>query len=159
MTSIYQFSAKNNMGKKVEFTSFKDKVILIVNTASACGLTPQYKGLQTLHEKYQEQGLQILAFPCNQFKQQERGTNEEIKVFCDLNFNIQFPLFDKIEVNGKNCHPLFRYLKQQAPGIFGSESIKWNFTKFLINRQGDVIKRYAPTTKPDVISADIEKLL
>jgi len=133
--------------------------MLITNTASACGFTPQYQGLQTLYQQYQEQGLEVLAFPCNQFKQQESGSDEEIKQFCDLHFNIKFPLFSKIDVNGDNAHPLFTYLKEQAPGLLGSKGIKWNFTKFLINREGKVIKRYAPSTKPEAIEADIQELL
>jgi glutathione peroxidase len=159
MTNVYQFSAKNNKGEVIALSDYNDNVMLIVNTASACGLTPQYEGLQKLYDDYSDKGLEILAFPCNQFKQQESGTNEEIKNFCDLNFKIKFPLFDKIEVNGNDTHPLFNYLKNQAPGIMGSKSIKWNFTKFLVNRQGQVIKRYAPTTKPEKIKADIERLL
>ncbi len=159
MSNVYQFTAQNINNEEVKLNQFADKVLLIVNTASGCGLTPQYEGLQKLHTQLAEQGFDILAFPCNQFKEQESGTNEEIQQFCNLRFNIQFSLFDKIEVNGNNAHPLFSYLKQQAPGIFGSKSIKWNFTKFLVNRQGDVIKRYSPTTKPEAIAADIEKLL
>ena len=159
MSNIYQFTVLNNKQEKIELTQYNNQVLLIVNTASHCGFTPQYKGLQSLHEALQEQGFEVLAFPCNQFKQQESGSNEEIQQFCDLQFNIKFPLFDKIEVNGDNAEPLFNYLKQQAPGILGSKSIKWNFTKFLVNRQGEVVKRYAPTTKPEAIKTDIEKLL
>ena len=159
MTNIYQFTVLNNKQESVELTQFSDKVLLVVNTASNCGFTPQYKGLQTLHDTFQAQGFEVLAFPCNQFKQQESGSNEEIQQFCDLQFNIKFPLFNKIDVNGDNAEPLFSFLKQQATGILGSKSIKWNFTKFLVNRQGEVIKRYAPTTKPEAITADIEKLL
>jgi len=157
--SIYQFTADNNRNEEVKLSDYQDKVVLIVNTASACGFTPQYKGLQNLYEKHQSKGLEVLAFPCNQFKNQEKGNNEEIKSFCDLQFNIKFPLFSKIDVNGDNAHPLFSFLKEQAPGILGSKGIKWNFTKFLINRQGEVLKRYAPTTKPEAIEADIEELL
>jgi glutathione peroxidase len=157
--NIYQFSAKNNNGDTVELAEYQGKVMLIVNTASDCGFTPQYQGLQTLYQQYQVQGLEVLAFPCNQFKQQESGSDAEIKQFCDLRFNIKFPLFGKIDVNGDNAHPLFNHLKTQAPGILGSKGIKWNFTKFLINREGEVIKRYAPTTKPKDIEADIKKLL
>jgi glutathione peroxidase len=157
--AIYQFNALNNKKEIVELKDYQNKVMLIVNTASACGFTPQYEGLQSLYSEYQTQGLEVLAFPCNQFKQQEKGSNEEIKQFCDLTFNIKFPLFDKIDVNGDSTHPLFTFLKAQAPGILGSKSIKWNFTKFLVNRQGQVVKRYAPTTKPESIKADIEKLL
>lgn len=159
MSNIYQFSAQNNKNETVELNKFTDKVLLIVNTASKCGFTPQYQGLQTLHDTFEEKGLEILAFPCNQFKQQESGSDEEIQQFCDLHFNIKFPLFSKVDVNGDTAHPLFVYLKQQAPGIMGSKSIKWNFTKFLVNRKGEVVKRYAPTTKPEDITADIEKLL
>lgn len=156
---IYQFSVRDNAGENIELGSYKGKVVLIVNTASDCGLTPQYKGLQELYQKHESQGLEILAFPCNQFKEQEKGSNEEIKQFCDLRFNIKFPLFDKIEVNGDNTHPLYKYLKSQAPGLLGSKSIKWNFTKFLVNKEGQVIKRYAPTTKPESIESDIKSLL
>ena len=157
--TIYQFEAITNRGDTVSLANYQNKVMLIVNTASACGFTPQYEGLQKLYTKHQEQGLEILAFPCNQFKQQEKGTDEEIKSFCDLQFNIKFPLFSKVDVNGDNSHPLYQFLKIQAPGVLGSKAIKWNFTKFLINRQGEVVKRYAPTTKPAAIEADIEKLL
>ncbi|NQY36755.1 MAG: glutathione peroxidase [Alteromonadaceae bacterium] len=157
--NIYELNATNNKNEDINFSTYQDKVLLIVNTASACGFTPQYKGLQALYEKLHNQGLEVLAFPCNQFKKQEQGSNEEIQKFCDLQFNIKFPLFNKIEVNGDNTHELFKYLKAQAPGILGSESIKWNFTKFLVNRKGEVIKRYAPTTKPEAIEADIKKLL
>ena len=159
MSNIYQFSAQNNKGESIELNQFSNKVVLIVNTASACGFTPQYKGLQDLYKTYQAQGLEILAFPCNQFKQQESGSDEEIQQFCDLHFNIKFPLFAKVDVNGDNAHPLFVYLKQKAPGLLGSKGIKWNFTKFLVNKQGEVIKRYAPTTKPEDITDDIKALL
>ncbi|MCW8863471.1 MAG: glutathione peroxidase [Colwellia sp.] len=156
---IYQFSAKDSGGNTIDLASYKNKVMLIINTASDCGFTPQYKGLQALYQKHQAQGLEILAFPCNQFKQQEKGSDAEIQQFCDLRFNIKFPLFSKIDVNGEHSHPLFNFLKSEAPGILGSKGIKWNFTKFLVNKEGKVIKRYAPTTKPEAIEADIEKLL
>ena len=159
MSNIYQFSVLNNKSDTVELSQFSDKVLLIVNTASNCGFTPQYQGLQVLHDTLQTKGFEVLAFPCNQFKQQESGSNEEIQQFCDLQFNIKFPLFNKIDVNGKDADPLFNYLKEKAPGILGSKSIKWNFTKFLVNRQGEVVKRYAPTTKPEDITEDIERLL
>jgi glutathione peroxidase len=159
MSNIYQFSVLNNKEETVELTQFTNKVMLIVNTASDCGFTPQYQGLQSLHDSFQTEGFEVLAFPCNQFKQQEKGSNEEIQKFCDLRFNIKFPLFNKVDVNGDNAEPLFSYLKQEAPGILGSKSIKWNFTKFLVNRQGEVVKRYAPTTKPEAITDDIKKLL
>jgi len=158
-TNFYQFNATDYKGDDVAMSAYEGKVLLVVNTASACGFTPQYEGLQTLYKKYKEQGLEILAFPCNQFKQQEKGSDSEIKSFCDLNFKIDFDLFSKIEVNGENAHPAYKFLKTQAPGILGSESIKWNFTKFLINRNGDVIKRFATITKPKAIEADIQKLL
>jgi len=155
MKNIYQFNAKDSQGDDVELSSYQGKVLLIVNTASNCGFTPQYQGLQNLYQQHQAEGLEVLAFPCNQFKQQEQGSDEDIRQFCDLRFNIKFPLFSKIEVNGDNAHPLYNYLKEQAPGILGSKSIKWNFTKFLINREGLAVKRYAPTTKPEDIAADI----
>jgi len=159
MNNIYPFTAKNNVGEVIELTCYQGKVVLIVNTASDCGFTPQYQGLQTLYQQHQAKGLEILAFPCNQFKQQESGSDEEIKQFCELHFNTTFPLFSKVEVNGDDAHPLFNYLKTQAPGLLGSKGIKWNFTKFLINREGVVIKRYAPSTKPEDIEVDIKKLL
>lgn len=156
---IYQFSADDYRGEKVELSKFVGKVVLIVNTASECGFTNQYQGLQKLYEKYKEQGLEILAFPCNQFKEQEKGSNADIKTFCDLEFNITFDLFAKIDVNGKNAHPLYNFLKKQAPGILGTQSIKWNFTKFLVNKEGEVIKRFATITKPKQLEYDIQKLL
>ena len=159
IADIYNLTVENNKNEQVSLSNYQDKVMLIVNTASACGFTPQYKGLQDLYDKHQAQGLEILAFPCNQFKQQEKGNNEEIQKFCDLRFNIKFPLFNKIDVNGENTHPLFALLKEQAPGILGTQKIKWNFTKFLVNKDGKIIKRYAPSTKPSAIEADIEKLL
>lgn len=151
MSNIYQFSALDYKQQEQALSLYQGKVLLIVNTASACGFTPQYQGLQSLYEKYQAQGFEVLAFPCNQFKAQEPDSNEEIKQFCDLNFNISFPLFSKIDVNGQDTHPLYQYLKQEAKGIFGSESIKWNFTKFLVGRDGQVLKRFATITKPQAI--------
>lgn len=157
--NIYQFSANNNVGEPIALSTYQGKVMLVVNTASACGFTPQYAGLEDLYQQYKDQGLVVLAFPCNQFGKQEKGDNNEIKNFCDLNFNISFELFSKIEVNGESTHPLFEHLKSEAPGILGSKSIKWNFTKFLVNSQGKVIKRYSPTTKPADIASDIAALL
>jgi glutathione peroxidase len=145
--------------QKQALSDFAGKVLLIVNTASNCGFTPQYKGLQALYEKYEAQGFSILAFPCNQFKQQEKGDDSAIRQFCDLQFNVTFPLFSKIDVNGEQADPLYKFLKAEAPGILGSKSIKWNFTKFLVNRKGEVLKRYAPTTKPEAIEQDIIALL
>jgi len=157
--SVYEFEAKLNNGQSQPLADYQDKVLLIINTASNCGFTPQYEGLQQLYDNYRQQGLEVLAFPCNQFGAQEAGSDDEIKSFCDLTFNISFPLFAKIEVNGDNAHPLYAYLKQQAPGVLGSKSVKWNFTKFLVNRQGEVVKRFAPTVKPAELSSEIEKLL
>jgi len=157
--TIYTFGANNYKNEAVDFTQYKGKTLLIVNTASACGFTPQYAGLEDLYKKYKDKGLEVLAFPCNQFGKQEKGDNTEIKQFCDLNFNISFELFSKIDVNGDNTHPLFEHLKSEAPGILGSKGIKWNFTKFLVNNQGKVIKRYSPTTKPADIDSDIAAIL
>jgi len=157
--TIYQFSAEDYRGQTVDLKEYKGKVVLIVNTASACGFTPQYEGLQNLYNKYKDQGFAILAFPCNQFKQQESGTNSDIKAFCDLKFNIQFDLFAKIDVNGENAHPLYKFLKNQAPGILGTKNIKWNFTKFLINRKGEVVKRFATITKPEAMEPALTSLL
>ena len=156
--SIYQFVVKDKTGQDVRLTRFQYKVLLIVNTASKCGLTPQLKSLQYLYQRYQKQGLEILGFPCNQFAQQDPGSNEEIQQFCQINYGVTFPILGKIEVNGKNADPLFIYLKKQKPGLFGS-SIKWNFTKFLINRNGEVVKRFAPITKGKKIEKSIQRLL
>ncbi|REL35721.1 glutathione peroxidase [Thalassotalea euphylliae] len=158
-SSVYDYNAQDYRGENVSLKTYEGKVLLIVNTASACGFTPQYEGLQDLYEKYKDEGLEILAFPCNQFKEQEKGSNEEIKSFCDLHFNIQFPLFAKIDVNGDNAHPLYKHLKQEAPGILGSQGIKWNFTKFLVGRDGKVIQRYSTMTKPKAIEPAIKALL
>lgn len=159
MANFYELGAQLNNGKQQPMSDFQGKVVLVVNTASQCGFTPQYKGLQALYEKYVERGLVILAFPCNQFGHQEPGDETKIREFCDLQFNISFPLFKKVEVNGNDTHPLFQHLKAAAPGLLGSESIKWNFTKFLISRGGEVVERYAPTTKPEAIEKDILALL
>lgn len=157
--TIYDFSAIDNKGNDFSFSQLKGKVLLIVNTASACGFTPQYAGLQELSKLYKDDGLEVIAFPCNQFGKQEKGNSSEIASFCDLNFNISFPLMEKVEVNGPNSHPLFNFLKAHAPGIFGTKGIKWNFTKFLVNRDGTIIKRYSPKTKPEEITADIKQML
>lgn len=157
--NLYDFSALRNNGSATSLSEFADKVLLIVNTASHCGFTPQYEGLQKLYTQYQAQGFEILAFPCDQFGHQEPGDDIQIAEFCSLNYATTFPLFSKIEVNGANAHPLFRHLKKAAPGILGSKRIKWNFTKFLVDRQGNVVKRYATATKPQAIAADIEQLL
>jgi glutathione peroxidase len=157
--TIYDFMVKNLNGKDISLNSFKGKVILIVNTATGCGLTPQYAGLQKLYEDYQVKGFEILDFPCNQFANQAPGTENEINNFCTLKYNTTFPRFSKIEVNGKNEIPLYGFLKEQRKGVFGSKNIKWNFTKFLIDKEGNVVKRYGPDKKPETIEADIRKLL
>ncbi|MBM14465.1 MAG: glutathione peroxidase [Halieaceae bacterium] len=153
------FSAVLANGKPQDLNDYQGKVLLIVNTASKCGFTPQYTGLESLHQTYGERGFSVLAFPCNQFGGQEPGSEEEIQSFCDFNYQISFPLFSKIEVNGAASHPLYAHLKEQAPGALGSKRIKWNFTKFLVNQQGEVVKRFAPSTKPEAIASDIEALL
>ncbi|MFM5986287.1 MAG: glutathione peroxidase [Sphaerospermopsis kisseleviana] len=157
--SIYDFSATSIEGNPVSLSTFKDKVLLIVNTASQCGFTPQYQGLQKLYEKYAGQGLEVLGFPCNQFGQQEPGTEQEIQSFCETRYGVTFPLFQKIDVNGSNAHPLYQHLTKSAPGLLGTEAIKWNFTKFLIDRQGNVVKRYASMAKPEDLEQDIRALL
>ncbi|NYH20480.1 glutathione peroxidase [Paraburkholderia bryophila] len=159
MASIYSFSARKLGGEEVSLEQYQGKVLLIVNTASECGFTPQYAGLQKLFDTYAARGLAVLGFPCNQFGKQEPGDASAIGSFCEKNYGVTFPMFDKIDVNGANAHPLFRYLTEEAPGLLGLEGIKWNFTKFLIGRDGSVLKRYAPLTKPEAITEDIEKQL
>lgn len=159
MTTVMDFSAVLASGEPQDLNDYQGKVLLIVNTASKCGFTPQYTGLESLHQTYGERGFSVLAFPCNQFGGQEPGSEEEIQSFCDLNYQTSFPLFSKIEVNGAASHPLYTHLKEQAPGVLGSKRIKWNFTKFLVNQEGEVVKRYAPSTKPEAIASDIEALL
>lgn len=156
---VYDFSVRSIAGESVPMEKYRGKVVLVVNTASKCGFTPQYKGLEQLYEKYKDQGFEVLAFPCNQFGGQEPGTSSEISEFCELNFGVTFPLFDKVEVNGSNTEPLFDFLKTEAPGLLGSKRIKWNFTKFLIGRDGEVKKRFAPTDTPDAMAKVIEQLL
>lgn len=159
MPTVYDFSAKTIDGKIKKLADFKGKVLLIVNTASHCGFTPQYKGLEALHQRFAKRGFAVLGFPCNQFGAQEPGPESEIAEFCETNYGVTFPLFAKVDVNGDNAHPLYRHLTSAKPGLLGSEAIKWNFTKFLIGKDGKVIGRYAPTTKPEEIAADIEKAL
>ncbi|GAB4479704.1 MAG: glutathione peroxidase [Burkholderiaceae bacterium] len=159
MPTVYDFSAKTIDGKSKKLADFKGKVLLIVNTASRCGFTPQYKGLEALHRRFAERGFAVLGFPCNQFGAQEPGPESEIAEFCETNYGVTFPMFAKVDVNGENAHPLFKYLTSAKPGLLGSEAIKWNFTKFLVGRDGKVIERYAPTTEPEKIAADIEKAL
>lgn len=157
--SIYTFEVKTIDGETTTLAPCKGKVMLIVNVASECGFTPQYDGLQKLYTEYKDRGLVVLGFPCNQFAGQEPGTEQEIKQFCRVNFGIGFPMFAKIDVNGDGTHPLYRFLKQEQPGTLGSESIKWNFTKFLVDREGNVVERYAPMTKPEELKPDIEAAL
>ncbi len=159
MSTLYDFTALDIGGREVSLARYQGQVILIVNTASKCGFTPQYEGLEKLYVDLRDKGLVVLGFPCNQFGKQEPGDEAAIGEFCQLNFGVTFPLFTKIDVNGPDAHPLYQYLKQQAPGILGSKGIKWNFTKFLVDRDGKVVGRFAPTDKPDAIRGEIEKLL
>lgn len=157
--SIYDYEVKTIDGETTTLAPYKGQVMLIVNVASKCGYTPQYEGLQALYEKYKARGFVVLGFPCDQFAHQEPGTEAEIKNFCRVNFGVTFPMFAKISVNGDDAHPLYRFLKSEKPGFLGTEAIKWNFTKFLIDRDGTVVERYAPSTKPKEIESNIEKLL
>ncbi len=159
MSSAFEFKARSLEGKPVALKKYKGKVLLVVNTASNCGLTPQYEGLQALYDRYHAQGLEVLGFPCNQFGEQEPGEAVEIGAFCQRNYGVSFPMFEKIEVNGDGAHPLYKWLRGEAPGLLGSEAIKWNFTKFLVRRDGKVFKRYAPQSSPESLAADIDELL
>ena len=159
MTKVYDFSANNIQGKAVKLNQFKGKAMLIVNTASACGFTPQFGGLEELHKNYGSKGLVVLGFPCNQFGAQDSGSNGEIAEFCQLNYGVSFPMMEKVDVNGSGAHPLFNYLTDEAPGLLGSKAVKWNFTKFLIGKDGTVIKRYAPTDTPASLAKDVEAAL
>ena len=156
---LYECKAKDIKGREISLGDYAGKVLLIVNTASKCGFTPQYAGLEKLHETYQDKGLAVLGFPCNQFGTQEPGNETEIQKFCQLNYDVKFPMFAKVDVNGANTHPVYRVLKSAAKGVLGTEGIKWNFTKFLVDRNGKVVDRYAPTTKPEDIAEVIEGLL
>jgi glutathione peroxidase len=156
--SVYDFTVKDINGQEISLTHYKGKHLLIVNVASKCGFTPQYEGLEALHKELGEQ-VAVLGFPCNQFGKQEPGDENEIKNFCSLTYEVSFPMFAKIDVNGKDAAPLYSFLKQEKPGVLGTEAIKWNFTKFLVNRDGQVIKRYAPTDTPETIKKDLDKLL
>ncbi|MCJ0930362.1 glutathione peroxidase [Virgibacillus halodenitrificans] len=156
--NVYDFSAKTLLSEEKSLSDYKGKVLLIVNTASECGFTPQFEGLQQLYDKYKEQGLEILGFPCNQFNNQDPGSNEEISEFCQRNYGVTFQMFSKVDVKGEQAHPLFSYLTEEAKGML-TKQIKWNFTKFLIDRNGNVIKRFAPQTKPESLEQDIEELL
>ncbi|MEH6583327.1 MAG: glutathione peroxidase [Halioglobus sp.] len=157
--AIYDFEAQTITGKTVKLESYQNKAMLIVNTASKCGLTPQYEGLEELYAQYKDKGLVILGFPCNQFGKQEPGSESDIQEFCQLNYGVSFPMFAKVDVNGSTADPIFKYLKKTSKGILGSEKIKWNFTKFLVNREGEVVARFAPTAKPKDLAAQIEALL
>ena len=159
MTSIHDFSARALSGEEVSLSAFRGKVLLIVNTASKCGFTSQYAGLEKLHEELSPRGFAVLGFPCNQFGQQEPGDAQEIQSFCTLNYHVTFPMFAKIEVNGPGADPLYEFLKGEKPGLLGIEAIKWNFTKFLVDKDGQVVERYAPTTKPEALKGDVEALL
>jgi glutathione peroxidase len=156
--NIYDFNVKTIDGDEITLNDYKSKVLLIVNTASKCGFTPQYKGLEDLYKKFQNDKFEILAFPCDQFMNQEPGTSTDIKNFCEINYGVTFPLFEKIDVNGKNAHPLFKYLCKEQSGILGG-SIKWNFTKFLVDSKGTIVDRFAPTTEPQKLINDIQKLI
>jgi len=158
MKTIYDYKARSLQGKEVALDEFRGKVVVVVNTASKCGFTPQYAGLEQLYEKYKDQGLVVLGFPCNQFGNQEPGSAKEIQEGCLVNYGVSFRMFEKIDVNGKSEHPLYTFLKEKQPGILGSK-IKWNFTKFLIDRNGNPVKRFAPITKPEKMEKDILKLL
>ena len=157
--SFYDFKANDINGKEVSMSNYEGKVVLIVNVASGCGFTPQYEGLQKLYDEHKEEGLEILAFPCNQFGEQEKGDGEEIKNFCEKNYSITFPIFEKVEVNGNDAHPIFKFIKEQKKGFMGTESIKWNFSKFLLSKNGEVIKRYGSLDVPENLEADIKQLL
>ncbi|HVP85671.1 MAG TPA: glutathione peroxidase [Rhizomicrobium sp.] len=159
MTTVYDFSAKTLSGEEKSLGDYRGQVLLIVNTASKCGFTPQYEGLEKLYEKLHDKGLTILGFPCNQFGSQEPGTESEIGAFCQKNYGVSFPMFSKVDVNGADAHPLYKYLKKEERGVLGTEGIKWNFTKFLVDREGNPVERYGSTTKPEDLEGDILKLL
>jgi glutathione peroxidase len=159
MSTVYDFSAQQMDGKTVSLEQYRGQVLLIVNTASACGFTPQFAGLEELHESFGPKGLVVLGFPCNQFGSQDAGSNEEIASFCQLNYGVSFPMMTKVDVNGAAAHPLYQWLSKEAPGLLGSKSIKWNFTKFLVGKDGQVLKRYAPTDTPASLAKDITSAL
>lgn len=159
MTTVHDFVARSIDGRSVPLANFKGRVLLVVNTASACGFTPQFAGLEQLHQAYGPKGLAVIGFPCNQFGSQDPGSNEEISQFCQMNYGVSFPMMEKVAVNGPGADPLFQWLRTEAPGLLGSKSIKWNFTKFLVGKDGAVIRRYAPQDAPSALKGDIEKAL
>jgi glutathione peroxidase len=159
MSTVYDFKVQTIDGKEVALSEYKGKALLIVNVASKCGFTPQYEGLEKIYENYKSKGFEVLGFPCNQFGGQEPGTESEIQQFCTLNYGVKFPMFAKVDVNGAKAHPLYEYLKKEEKGILGTEAIKWNFTKFLVDKNGKVVERFAPQTKPEDLAKDIEALL
>ena len=159
MASLYDYTAKTIDGRELNLSEFKGKVVLVVNTASKCGFTPQYDGLEALYKQYKDRGLVVLGFPCNQFGAQEPGNEAEIASFCSLKFNVSFPMFAKVDVNGAGTHPLYKFLKEEQPGLLGTEGIKWNFTKFLVDKSGKVVDRFAPQTKPADLAGAVEALL
>ena len=159
MPTIYDFTVDDIGGQKVNLDKYKGKVLLVVNTASKCGFTPQYKGLEALYRKYKDKGFEVLGFPCNQFGAQEPGNEQEIATFCETNYDVTFPMFAKIDVNGNATAPVYKYLKHAKPGLLGSEAIKWNFTKFLVDRSGGVVARYAPNDAPESLEGDVAKVL
>jgi glutathione peroxidase len=159
MSGLFDLSAQRLEGQEESLAAYRGKVVLVVNVASKCGFTPQYAGLEAIWKEYGPRGLVILGFPCNQFGAQEPGDEAEIASFCSLTYNVSFPMFKKVDVNGTATHPVYKFLKSGAPGVLGTEGVKWNFTKFLVNREGQVVNRYAPTTKPEDLVTDIEKLL
>lgn len=159
MSEFYDFSANSLQGQETDFSAYRGKVVLVVNTASKCGFTYQYEGLQALHDKYKDKGLVILGFPCNQFGQQEKGSASEITEFCQLNYGVSFQMFEKVDVNGPSAHPVFEFLKRNKKGVLGTEKIKWNFTKFLLNKEGQVVARFGSMTKPEKLEKQIEALL
>ncbi len=159
MSTVYDFKVRSLAGKPLPLKQFAGRVLLVVNTASECGFTPQFKGLQALYDEYHDRGLDIIGFPCNQFGEQDPGSASEIGAFCERNYGVTFPMAEKVDVNGENAHPLWRWITAEAPGLMGSTAVKWNFTKFLVARDGSVFKRYAPQTEPASLAADIETLL
>ncbi len=159
MSAVYDYQATTKSGDQKSLEDYRGKVLLIVNTASKCGFTPQFAGLETLYQQYHEQGFEILGFPCNQFGRQDPGSNDEIQEFCQLNYGVSFPMFGKIEVNGGAADPLYKHLKKAAPGALGTQGIKWNFDKFLVNREGEVVKRFSPQTTPEALADEIKALL